>query len=106
MPTTSKNGLKKPTAKKAEETTVVVDTEATETAELQEEEVTEGVVMTGVDVEEKTAPPPPKMVRIKMRDDHRCHIGGQSYVLEKGKCYNVPENVKNVLTRAELLLPL
>lgn len=47
-------------------------------------------------------------VRIKMAKDHKCHIGGQWYYLEAGKCYNVPENVKRILLNSglNLLAPL
>lgn len=45
-------------------------------------------------------------VRIRMNADHRCYIGGEFYNLTKGQCYNVPQNVKDVLNRAGLLAPL
>ena len=47
-----------------------------------------------------------KMVKIKMKADHRCFIGGEWYYLLKGKQYNVPENVKNILLGADKLIPL
>lgn len=49
---------------------------------------------------------PTTMVRILMKEDHRCNIGGNWYCFTKGKHYNVPENVKNILMRANKLLPL
>ena len=47
-----------------------------------------------------------KMVKVKMKDRHKCCIGGEWYYLEEGKQYNVPENVKEVLIKANKLLPL
>lgn len=47
-----------------------------------------------------------KKVRVKMAQNHRCHIGGEWYYLLKDKCYNVPEEVKDVLMSANLLSPL
>ena len=49
---------------------------------------------------------PIKMVKVKMKDRHKCCIGGEWYYLEEGKQYNVPENVKEVLMKANKLLPL
>lgn len=49
---------------------------------------------------------PEKMVKVKMKDRHKCCIGGEWYYLEEGKQYNVPENVKEVLMKANKLLPL
>ena len=49
---------------------------------------------------------PQKMVKVKMKDRHKCCIGGEWYYLEQGKQYNVPENVKEVLMKADKLLPL
>lgn len=45
-------------------------------------------------------------VRIKMRENHKCWVGGECYWLQKGQCYNVPKEVKMRLSRAGLLLPL
>lgn len=49
---------------------------------------------------------PIKMVKIFMNDNHKCCIGGEWYYLLKDKQYNVPENVKEVLLRANKLRPL
>lgn len=49
---------------------------------------------------------PQKMVKILMREDHRCYVGGEWYYLLKGKHYNVPENVKSILLNADKLLPI
>ena len=54
----------------------------------------------------KTVKKPEKMVKVKMKDRHKCCIGGEWYYLEQGKQYNVPENVKEVLMKADKLLPL
>lgn len=54
----------------------------------------------------KTVKKPEKMVKVKMKDRHKCCIGGEWYYLEAGKQYNVPENVKEVLIKANKLLPL
>lgn len=44
--------------------------------------------------------------KIKMRTDHKCCIAMERYDLKAGKTYVVPENVKNILNKAGLLLPL
>lgn len=56
-------------------------------------------------VEEPTVAPA-KMVRILMAENHKCFIGGEWYYLIKDKHYNVPENVKNILLKANILRPL
>lgn len=45
-------------------------------------------------------------VKIRMREDHYCCIGGERYDLKKGKLYTVPENVKRILNDAGFLAPL
>lgn len=47
-----------------------------------------------------------KIVKIRMRVDHRCFIAMQRYDLKAGQTYNVPVNVKDILNRAGLLSPL
>lgn len=55
----------------------------------------------------ETPPPAPEQnVRIRMARDHRCTIAMKPYDLKKGQCYTVPPNVKRILNRAGLLLPL
>lgn len=49
---------------------------------------------------------PVKFVRILPRTDHSCVIGGVRYTLTKGVQQNVPLNVKEILSKADLLLPL
>lgn len=45
-------------------------------------------------------------VKVKLSKNHKCSIGGVWYNFEKGKVYPVPEYVKDILSRAGLLLPL
>ena len=52
----------------------------------------------------KTAPV--TMVKVKLVKNHRCHIGGEWYSFQAGKQYNVPEQVKLTLLKANLLMPL
>ena len=79
---------------KATETSVESDVKNTT-----EEEVT---MNDTVDVEV----PKDHMVKIRPRENHRCTIGGVTYDLKKGVTVNVPEFVKSVLAKADLLQPL
>ena len=45
-------------------------------------------------------------VRIKLLHAHSCVIGGERYSFEKGKVYNVPPDVKRILSNAGLLTAL
>lgn len=47
-----------------------------------------------------------KMVKVMLSKPHRCHIGGEWYSFQANKQYNVPEQVKKTLLKANLLLPL
>lgn len=67
-----------------------------------EQETQEDVIL---EVEEPTVVPV-KMVKILMNENHKCCIGGEWYYLLKDKHYNVPENVKAILMRANKLRPL
>lgn len=49
---------------------------------------------------------PVKMVKVLMKKDHKCCIGGEWYYLIKDKHYNVPDNVKDILLKADLLQPI
>lgn len=49
---------------------------------------------------------PDKNVKIKLRVDHKCHIGKESYNFIAGKIYTVPQNVKRILQDAGLLSAL
>ena len=55
---------------------------------------------------ENIPPEPEKNVRIRLREDHKCVIAMKRYVFQKGKCYDVPPNVKRVLNKRGLLSPL
>lgn len=44
-----------------------------------------------------------KKVKVKVKKDHSCHIGGIWYNLVAGKETNVPEDVKQILAKANLL---
>lgn len=44
-----------------------------------------------------------KNVKVKVKKDHSCCIGGVWYNLEAGKEINVPSNVKQILASAGLL---
>ena len=46
------------------------------------------------------------LVKIRMREDHKCYVGDNMYDLKKGKTYSVPHSVKLRLNKAGLLLPL
>lgn len=45
-------------------------------------------------------------VRIKTIKDYHCNVAGTMYYFEKGKCYNVPSNIKMVLNKAGVLAVL
>jgi hypothetical protein len=47
-----------------------------------------------------------KLVRVRMRSDHRCTVAGTRYVLKAGETYTVPQNVKFIPNRAGVLAPL
>ena len=49
---------------------------------------------------------PKQNVKIRLRSNHSCTIGKESYDFKAGKVYTVPKNVKKVLNRAGLLSPL
>ena len=49
---------------------------------------------------------PDKNVKIKLRVNHKCHIGKEGYNFIAGKIYTVPENVKRILQEAGLLSAL
>ena len=46
------------------------------------------------------------LVKIRMREDHKCYVGDNMYDLKKGQTYTVPHSVKLRLNKAGLLLPL
>lgn len=70
--------------------------------------IDEPIVEEEVVIEEpvKEQPTPVKMVKIKLKEEHKCHIGGEWYVFEAGRQYTVPEEVKYILSQNQLLLPI
>lgn len=82
-------------------------TENTNTAEGVEETPdtpeTDSEVNTNPDIVQKA---PVKSVRVLPKRDHTCVIGGVRYFFKAGVCQNVPLEVKNILTKADLLSPL
>jgi hypothetical protein len=81
-----------------DETPIVITDTIEEDTESKEDEITI------VDVVNK--PVEPKKVKVKLKINHKCFIGGEWYYFTKGEVCNVPENVKNILVEADLLLPL
>jgi len=106
-----------------------VETQEEGATPVEEEETSEDVE-TKVDSENpdkeedensETAPPDPeikfedkdsqkssieKNVKVCLKVNHSCNIGGVSYHFEKGKQVNVPSSVKTILMQAGLLMPL
>lgn len=90
--------------------------EPEETEETEDEEGAGETPIITIDTEKKedevtvkpteTVSKKAQMVKIRMRTNHKCFIGGEWYYLNEGKCYNVPENVKRILDGAGLLAPL
>lgn len=92
----------------------VVEEVVTPEEEVATEEPTEELVMVADEekkAEEVTSADSPvvtvqssvKNVKVKVRKDHSCCIGGVWYNLEAGKEINVPSNVKQILASAGLL---
>lgn len=50
--------------------------------------------------------PVQKNVKVCLRVNHSCTIGGVTYHFVKGKQTNVPADVKAILLKADLLMPL
>lgn len=71
-----------------------------EVEEVKEPETTEKVVFVDTTVKQ----PIEVNVKIKVGSNYNCTIGGTRYFFEKGKTYNVPQNVKNILSRENNLL--
>ena len=83
------------------------------------EDVSEAEVASVTVVEPESEPAPPEVVfsdvestpavrnvKVRLKRNHSCVIGGERYNFEGGKQVSVPENVKAILMRADLLLPL
>jgi hypothetical protein len=86
---------------------VVVEDKVEDVVENTSKEVVEEdspVVVEEKEIDEGNKPE--SISRICMRENHKCYIGGELYVLEKGRTYNVPDGVKKILNKAGLLSPL
>lgn len=59
-----------------------------------------------INEDDTVAVPKDKMVKIRPRESHRCTIGGVTYDLKKDVVTTVPEFVKSVLKKADLLQSL
>lgn len=92
----------------------VVEEVVTPEEEVVTEEPTEDLVMvsdedkkaeenSSADSSEVTVQSSVKNVKVKVKKDHSCCIGGTWYNLEAGKEINVPVNVKQILANAGLL---
>ena len=92
----------------------VVEEVVTPEEEVVTEEPTEDLVMvsdedkkaeenSSADSSEVTVQSSVKNVKVKVKKDHSCCIGGVWYNLEAGKEINVPSNVKQILASAGLL---
>lgn len=66
-------------------------------------EVTTDEITANVDLMQK---PAVKNVKILPKCDHTCCIGGTRYFFKKGVQTNVPQEVKDVLNKSGLLMPL
>ena len=44
--------------------------------------------------------------KIKVKESHKCYIGGTFYIFEPGQVYTVNQNVKRILSNADLLAPM
>lgn len=55
---------------------------------------------------DNTKTPIERNVKVRLAVNHSCCVGGERYHFEKGKVYNIPQNVKTILARADMLRPL
>lgn len=88
------------------ETAEALDENENTTAEGVEDTATpeiESEVNANPDIVQKA---PVKSVRVLPKKDHTCVIGGERYFFKAGVHQNVPVEVKNILTKADLLSPL
>lgn len=46
------------------------------------------------------------VVTVRLNKDHSCYVGGTYYVFKKNGVYQIPPDVKRILTVAGLLAPL
>ena len=106
--------VRKNTAKKVEEVKVEEPVVAEVEEEVSEEPVVEipetnGEVTVDSDIkleEENIPDEPEKKVKIRMRVDHNFTVAMVNYDLKKDKCYDVPKDVRRILSEAGLLAPL
>lgn len=83
--------------------TPVVDEKSIEEVKVEETQKEAEISVDATINEDKK---PENKVKIRMRTDHKCTIGGELYQLEAGKTYTVPDSVKKILNKAGLLSPL
>lgn len=76
------------------------------TSKKKDEDKVKDLGAISVVMDSQPKPVPEKKVKILMKDNHKCFIGGEWYYLMKDKHYNVPENVKDILMKADKLRPL
>lgn len=99
-------------ARKLKTEDVEVTVETTEKVEEKAPDATANEVTTPIveisepDLEIEPQKTSQKIVKIRMRQDHRCTIAGELYNLKEGCCYNVPMSVKLILNKAGVLAPL
>lgn len=74
-----------------------------ETVETVKTETTPDDVQVNLNVVQK---PAVKNVKILPKENHSCCIGGVRYFLKKGVQTNVPQEVKDILNKSGLLMPL
>ena len=87
----------------------VADTDVVSVEISEEKEETDGIEVNPealVVNEVKIPEEKDKKVKIRMRVDHHCTIGGEFYDLKAGKTFNVPADVKRIFSREGLLSPL
>ena len=93
----------------AENTEVVENAEVAETTKAEETSNAEFNVPTKVEQkakEEKTSyVAGTKPVKVCPATDYDCCIGGTYYHLKKGEIVEVPQNVKDILQRGDMLRP-
>ena len=96
--------------KEVDKSTIKIDKPVTtkkeepEAVEVTKEEVDHPTVELVDEVTLKNIPE--RSVKIRLRHNHSCSIGGTRYHFEKGKQYNVPLSVKEILLQSDMLSPL
>lgn len=87
-------------AKKKNEEILNIDEVLVEQEEKQEEKEPE-VIIENVEIN-----PVEENVKVRLKKAHRCFIGNTWYDFQTDKVYIVPKNVKEILLKNDLLLPL